>query len=139
MGSLTQVTIDFATSHLIFPKLIGGILALLGLTIALTRWPAISGSGAMWRRTFAALDKARFFGTLALLVVYFTLMEPVGSLWPNTGLGFLLCSIPFVFLSGVIFLHQRSPRAMVPLALVSVVIPSVIWWLFSDIFFLTLP
>jgi Ca2+/Na+ antiporter len=139
MGSLTGVSIDFAMSHLVFPKLIGSILGLLGLAILVTRRQTIAGSGAMWRETFSEMDKPRFFGTLALLVIYFFLMEPVGSLWPNTGLGFLLCSVPFVFLSGVIFMHHRGPRALAVLALISVTIPSLIWWLFAEVFFLTLP
>lgn len=139
MGSLTQVTIDFSTSHLIFPKLIGTILLLLGAAIVLTRRGAIARSGAMWSRTFADMDKSRFLGTLALTIVYFSAMEPIGNLWPNTGLGFLICSIPFVFLSGAIFAHDRSPRGLAALALVAVIAPTTVWWLFSSIFYLTLP
>lgn len=139
MGSLTHVTIDFPTSHLIFPTLIGTILLLLGVAIVLTRRGAIAGSGKMWSRTFAEMDKPRFLGTLALTIVYFSAMEPIGNLWPNTGLGFLICSIPFVFLSGAIFAHDRSPRGLAALALVAVIAPTTVWWLFSSIFYLTLP
>ncbi len=139
MGSITQVTIDFQTSHLVFPRLIGTILVLLGMAILATRHRQVMTAGAAWRRTLSEMDKPRFLGTIALTIVYFLLMEPVGNLWPNTGLGFLYCSIPFVFLAGLIFLHDRSLRTCIPLALVAVIVPTLVWWLFADVFFLTLP
>ncbi|MGV8953757.1 MAG: tripartite tricarboxylate transporter TctB family protein [Cypionkella sp.] len=139
MGELTRVKVDFATSHLIFPILIGGILLMLGLAILVTQRRDILSSGAMWRQTFAEMDKLRFFGTLALTVAYFSLMVPIGDFWPNTGIGFLLCSIPFVALTGVLFMHDRSPGKLVPVFIVAVVGPVLIWWLFTEIFYLTLP
>ena len=139
MGGLTKVEIDFATSHLIFPTLIGSVLLILGVAILVTRRREILGAGAMWRDTFVRMDRTRFFGALLLTVLYFVLMVPVGDIWPNTGMGFLLCSIPFVTLLGVLFMHDRSPRRVVPLLIVAVVAPLLTWWLLSEIFFLTLP
>jgi len=139
MGSLTHVTINFDTSHLVFPSVIGTVLAVLGLAILITRRQAILGSGRLWRDTFSAMDRFRFFGTLVLTVIYFSLMVPLGDIWPNTGMGFLICSIPFVFLTGLVFLHDRGPRSLWPLLLVALIAPTVVWWLFSYVFFLTLP
>ncbi len=139
MGDLTRVEIDFATSHLVFPTLIGIILLILGAAILVTQRREVLGSGAMWRETFARMDKPRFFGALILTVLYFTLMVPVGDFWPNTGMGFLLCSIPFVALTGVLFMHERTLRGLVPVFIVALAGPLLVWWLFSDVFFLTLP
>jgi hypothetical protein len=139
MGELTRVKVDFATSHLIFPTLIGIVLLILGVAILITRRREIVSAGAVWRETFARMDKFRFFGTLALTVVYFMLMVPVGDIWPNTGMGFLLCSVPFVALTGILFAHDRSLPKLVPMLVVAVVSPVVTWWLLSEIFFLTLP
>ncbi|OWY10369.1 hypothetical protein B6V72_17295 [Thioclava sp. F34-6] len=139
MGSLTHIKIDFDSSHLIFPTIIACILALLGIAIAITHRRAILASGAHWRGIFAQMDKLRFFGTLVLLLIYFSAMEPVGNIWPNTGMGFLLCSIPFVFLNGLLFLHQRGWRQVWPLALTALIAPTFVWWLFGDLFYLTLP
>jgi hypothetical protein len=66
-------------------------------------------------------------------------MVPVGSIWPNTGLGFLICSIPYVFLTGALFLHHRGLRDLIPVAVTAIVAPTLVWWLFTDLFFLTLP
>lgn len=139
MGTLTRVEIDFATSHLVFPTVIGCVLLVLGLAIAVTHRENILGSGVMWRTTFAEMDKPRFLGTLALTIAYFSLMVPVGDIWPNTGMGFLICSIPFLLMNGLLFMRDRSLRQVAPLAIVAALAPTLVWWLFSEVFFLTLP
>ena len=55
MADLLSVSINFETSHLLFPKLIGAILLLLGAAILVTHRRAIMNSGAMWSRTYAVL------------------------------------------------------------------------------------
>lgn len=139
MDSLTAVSVDFDTSHLIFPRLIGGMLLLLGAAILLRRRRALAGAGAFWADWARRCDKPRFFGAIGLTLAYFLLMVPVGDLWPNTGMGFLLCSIPFVFLSGLLFMHDRAARPVATLLAVALIAPGAVWWLFTDLFFLTLP
>ena len=139
MGELTRIKVDFATSHLIFPALIGAILLILGVAILITQRREVLGAATMWRDTFAQMDKPRFFGALVLTILYFSLMVPVGDFWPNTGMGFLLCSIPFVLLTGMLFMHERTLPRLIPVFIVALAGPLLVWWLFSDIFFLTLP
>jgi hypothetical protein len=139
MGDLMKISINFETSHLIFPTLIGVILLLLGLAILVTHRAAILNSGAMWSRTLTGMDKPRFFGTLLLTVVYFLLMVPVGDLWPNTGLGFLICSIPFVAAISILYMHERDARSLIPVLIVAIAAPTLVWWLFTYVFALTLP
>lgn len=139
MGALTQVTIDFERSHLLFPIIITIILVLLGLAILIRDRARIAGSGAYWQETIANLDKLRFFGTIALTLVYFLLMVPIGRIWPNTGMGFLICSIPYVFLTGLLFMHERTLRKIIPVVLTAVIAPTFVWWLFTHPFFLSLP
>ncbi|MCI4666468.1 MAG: tripartite tricarboxylate transporter TctB family protein [Neomegalonema sp.] len=139
MGELTKVSIDFATSHLIFPRIVGGLLLVLGLAILISRRKEIAGAGAHWREIWRQMDKLRLPGVLALTLIYFSLMVPIGDLWPNTGMGFLICSIPFVFLSGLLFMHERGRREILIMTAISLTIPPLVWWLFSEVFFLTLP
>ena len=80
-----------------------------------------------------------FFGTLILTVIYFLLMVPVGDRWPNTGLGFLICSIPFVAAISILYMHDRSPRSLIPVLIVAVAAPTLVWWLSTYVFALTLP
>ena len=48
MGFLTDVTIDFERSHLIFPTIIACVLAVLGLAILVRDRHRIAGAGAYW-------------------------------------------------------------------------------------------
>ncbi|MBS1302674.1 tripartite tricarboxylate transporter TctB family protein [Loktanella sp. SALINAS62] len=139
MENLTRVTIDFDTSHLIFPIMIGVILSLLGLAILIRDRAAIMSSGQMWATTFRDMDKPRFFGALAITIVYFLAMVPVGNIWPNAGYGFLICSVPYVIALGLLFMHSRSRAAIGSMLAVAIIAPPVVWWLFSEVFFLTLP
>ncbi len=139
MGQLTQVTIDFDRSHLLFPTIIAIVLGLLGLAIVIRDRARIMGAGAYWAGIWRDMDKPRFLGTVGLTLLYFSLMVPVGDLWPNTGRGFLFCSIPFVFLTGLLFMHDRTPRGLIPLAIVAIAGPIFVWWLFTYPLFLTLP
>ncbi|KMK65214.1 tripartite tricarboxylate transporter TctB family protein [Puniceibacterium sp. IMCC21224] len=139
MGSLTQVTIDFDKSHLVFPTIIACVLGLLGVTILLTRYRRIAHSGGNLSAVMSGMDKPRFLGTLVLTLIYFSAMVPVGDFWPNTGRGFLICSIPYVLLTGLLFMHDRTLRNAVPLIVVSLIAPTLIWYLFTELFFLTLP
>lgn len=139
MGDFTRVSIDFETSHLVFPTIIAVVLALLGIAILIVNRRQIAGAVGYWGGVLSAMDKTRFLGTVALTVVYFSLMTPVGYIWPNTGLGFLICSIPYVFLTGLMFMHDRSARALLPVVMTALVAPTIAWWVFTDLFFLTLP
>lgn len=139
MDDLTRVAIDFDTSHLIFPTIIAVVLGLLGLAILIRDRATIMGSGRMWASTFRDMDKARFLGSLVLTIAYFLLMVPVGNVCPNAGYGFLICSIPYVAALGLLFMHERTPVAIGALLAVAVIAPPVVWWLFSEVFFLTLP
>ena len=47
--------------------------------------------------------------------------------------------MPYVFLTGVLFMHDRSLRSLMPLTIVAVVGPIFVWWLFTYPLFLTLP
>lgn len=139
MGNLTQVKINFDTSHLIFPTIIGVLLAILALAILVTHYRAILAAGSYWGGIFTQMDKVRFFGTLGLTLAYFLLMVPVGNIWPNTGLGFLVCSVPYVILTGILFLHERKLSDIWPVVAAGIIAPVLVWWLFTEVFFLTLP
>ena len=139
MDRLTDISIDFQTSHLVFPTLVGALLGLLGLAILVRDRRAIAASGAMWARTFREMDKRRFLGALALTLVYFLAMVPVGNVWPNTGYGFLICSVPYIAALGVLFMHERTRGTIIAILAMAAIAPPLVWWLFSEIFFLTLP
>ena len=138
-GALVEVRVDFASSHLLFPRIVLAVLALLSVAILVSRRREIAAAFA--RRPFwpAGIDGARFFATLAITVAYFAALRPVGDRFPNTGLGFLLCSIPFLFALGTLYLHRRGPGALARMAACALIAPSVVWYLLSEVLTITLP
>ncbi|MEF2072911.1 tripartite tricarboxylate transporter TctB family protein [Consotaella aegiceratis] len=137
--SLFHVTVDFDTSHLIFPTIIGTILAILLVVVLVTRARTIAQTLPSIPRRAMAIDHVRFFGTLGITIVYFLAMPEVGDLFPNTGLGFYICSIPYIFLLGVLYRHDWSPRSLIGPTVNAVLAPTVVWYLLSELFNISLP
>ena len=112
--SLFDVNIAFDQSHLFFPKLITYILLGLLVIILISKRrrmaPALKQAGRAVLFAENGFDRWRFFGTLVLIIAYFYFMAVVGDAFPNTGYGFLLTSIPFVFLLDLLNLTSTSAR-----------------------------
>ncbi|WP_319411226.1 tripartite tricarboxylate transporter TctB family protein [uncultured Cohaesibacter sp.] len=150
-SSLFKVSIDFSQSHLFFPNIIHWILLILALLIALTEGPrylrkrralALEGNGndkVAASKVASKVDWLRLIGMLVLTILYFFAMEPVGEIFPNTGLGFLLTSIPFMFLLSILFVHEPGRREFVTIALSSIISPVVAWYVLAQMFQITLP
>lgn len=143
LSDLLKVQIDFDQSHLVFPTIIEWLLVVFALSILLQRHTAIRTSigrfvaslpPARWN-----FDKRRLFGTLALTVIYFVAMEPVGRLWPNTGLGFVICSVVFCLALARLLVHDITTRKWLAIVLTSLIGPVLAWYVFSEIFRVTLP
>jgi len=134
-----HVTVDFNTSHMIFPTIIAVILGILLISILITRGSTILATvtnGAWWP---AGIDHKRFFGTLALTVIYFLAMPTVGDIFPNTGLGFYLCSIPYLFALSTLLLHERCRRSLMIAAANALIAPTLVWYILSELFNISLP
>ncbi len=142
-NSLFKVSIDFSQSHLFFPHIIHWILLILAVLIALTSGPKLLRQMREKKKddkqTGAPTDWVRLLGTLVLTIIYFSLMETVGDLFPNTGFGFLFTSIPFMFLLSVLFVHQPGRREFVTITLSSIISPAVAWYVLAQMFNITLP
>jgi len=143
LSNLLKVHVDFDRSHLLFPTIIEWVLGILLLAIivvhgreVLEQWRA---SGLRRRIAQWQVDRKRLFGCLALTLVYFAAMEPVGQVYPNAGVGFLLTSIAYGLLLSWLFVHGTSRRKWVLISLNSVLTPLVVWLVFSHVFRITLP
>ena len=68
-------------------------------------------------------DRIRLFGTIVGVIIYFLLMDYVGTLFPNTGLGFLLVSIPFIIFLSFLYVHDLNRRKTVIILLNSTIAP----------------
>lgn len=144
LTQMLTVKIEFSQSHLLFPSLVQWLLLILLGLIALVEGPkrlaqvrAASASAAPAARR--PVDWVRLGGCLALTIVYFLAMEPVGKLLPNTGIGFLLTSIPYGVALSWLFVHDIDRRKGLLIGASSVATPLVVWAVFAYVFKITLP
>ena len=104
-----RINVEYSTQHWIFPIITIGILVILGvLLIALEGRARIkAGKGFFVKpgRFFVEhYDKFKFWGTIALMVVYFFLLDK---------LGFTFWSIICLFLFNTLFANKaqlKNPR-----------------------------
>lgn len=141
--SLFEVTIDFEQSHLFFPRIITWILiVMLGIILVRERRSIMPGLKRAGQAVFMGagdFDRFRFFGTLVLTTVYFYSMYVVGGIFPNTGYGFLLMSMPFIFLLALLYVDNRSRRNVAIIAATAIIAPALAWGILAQLFGITLP
>lgn len=142
-SDMFRVAVDFGTSHLLFPTIIEWVMAALGLAILVThgpKWVAELRSKPFAQRMAAwEVDKRRLYGCLILTPVYFAAMEPVGSIYPNVGVGFLLTSYVYGFALSWLFVRDNSRRKTVLMGLNALITTTFVWFVFSFVFKITLP
>lgn len=143
LSSLFRVTVDFDQSHMLFPIIVMWVLAFLLLLIALVYGipylRAIRSGEKKLSFSTAHIDKIRLLGTIILTIFYFVSMDFVGGFFPNTGLGFLLMSIPFMLLLSLLYAHELNRRKIIAIALNAVIAPSIAWYVLAQLFNITLP
>lgn len=140
---LLNIKIDFDQSHLFFPKIIFGILLLLGFAILILYGKdfikqMVKGEA---KRSFfiEGCDKVKLMGTFFLIFIYFLLLEPVGKLIPNTGFGFVMTSIIFIFCTSLLYMDKRNTKNIAIASLVAILAPTLCWYILGYVFNLTLP
>lgn len=142
-SSLLAIKIDFEQSHIFFPTIIVWTLAILLVLILIFNGIPYLRSFLNGERTLnlslAHVDKIRLPGTLILTVLYFLLMDYVGTFFPNMGYGFLFVSIPFIFLISILYVHDINRKKLVAITLNAFIAPSLAWFLLAKIFSITLP
>lgn len=142
-SSLLEIKIDFDQSHIFFPTIVAWTLAFLFLLIMFFNGIPYIRSYLNGTRTinfsFAHIDKIRLPGTLILTVIYFILMDYVGTFFPNMGYGFLFVSIPFIFLISILYVYDINRKKLVVITLNAIIAPTLAWFLLAKIFNITLP
>ena len=143
MSELFTVTIEFQQSHQFFPGIIHWMLLLIVLLILVLEAPPYLREVRAGRRslpfTKGPFDTSRFFGTLVLTLAYFLAMPWVGGFFPNTGLGFLIMSIPYMAALSLLYLHERDRRHLTKIGLTAIIAPVVAWFILAKLFAITLP
>ncbi len=133
MKDLLTIEMTFSEYHLIFPRLVLGILVvLLILLLVIHLGKRIKERNFTFKPKFFKenFDKRKFFGTIILLVGYVFLLEIIG---------FLASSILFMFFIMLLFIGNIKRKSIIYSVLNSVVTSFAIWYLFGTVFNITLP
>lgn len=140
-SSLNTVVIDFDQSHLFFPRIIITIIAIMGLVIVVTNFRPVLRAIRSGRYQFFVknADFFRLIATFALIPAYFWLMDFIGTVLPNMGLGFLLGSIPFVFLMSMLYCHEKTRRNMAIIVANALIAPTFVWVVLYHFFLVSMP
>ncbi|WP_068108281.1 tripartite tricarboxylate transporter TctB family protein [Tropicimonas marinistellae] len=138
-----SIAIDFPQSHLFFPNIVHWVLLILALSIALVHGREIIHHVQGWAESYREhgldYDRLRLFGTLGLVIAYFLLMNWVGQLFPNTGMGFLLVSMPFMALLSLLYVHDINRKKVLIILANAIIAPFMAWYVLAQLFFITLP
>lgn len=136
MGDLFKLKIVHSQSHWFFPKIIIGILIVLGLILIIQgivkakkeNRPFIQFKG---KRFFVEdYDKVKLFGTVILFVLYIIFLNIVG---------FIIAGIIFITLFNILYATERNVKQVVVSVIISTIASVVLWFIFGYIFNVTLP
>ncbi|MBF7096631.1 tripartite tricarboxylate transporter TctB family protein [Alkalibacter sp. M17DMB] len=117
---------------MLFPKIVLGILAILAVTIGIQEFKKKKECKAKDKECFfmEGFDKLKLFGTLALFIGYIFAME-----W----FSFLPASIVFMMLFNLLYAGWHSKKSIIVSAIISIVTPTLVWYIFGIVFNITLP
>ena len=129
-----MINVVYSTEHWIVPRIVIGILIVLGIIILVTEARARVAKGGSVIPKFEPFfikdaDLVKLFGTLILFAAYIVVLNI---------LGFTLTSIIFVFLFNVLY-TGFSPKAVVTSIIIALVASILISVLFGVVFKITLP
>ncbi|NLE68611.1 MAG: tripartite tricarboxylate transporter TctB family protein [Clostridiales bacterium] len=150
MKDLFKLNYKYSDSHLVVPRIIGGILILLAVLLVIERAKRCKKEGKPffdlkgYRFFEKNYSKLKFWGSLAILAAYFALLEVIH---------FLPASLIFIFLLNVLYDDSINLAALFgkaegpvirwkPLltsAMITVVFSVGVWYLFGTVFNITLP
>jgi hypothetical protein len=135
MADLFKIKIVYSSSHLIFPKIVIGILIILGLIMFIQALAENKKQGKSFnfkgKKFFVEnYDKLKFWGALVLFILYILSLELIG---------FLPASLIFVFLFNILFAGAKNKKSILVSAIISIVASVGIWYIFGYLFNITLP
>jgi putative tricarboxylic transport membrane protein len=134
LKDLLTVELKFSEYHTIFPKIMLTILIFLAVLMLLLNIFKRMKEGRMKEFHFQFFvdnyDKLKFYGTLVLLIAYGFVLELVG---------FLPASILFMFLISLLFIGNVKKKSVVVSLANSLATTFAIWYLFGQLFDITLP
>ena len=136
MADLFKVKIIHSQSHLVFPKIVIGILIILSIVLIIQALIKAKKENRPFiniknKKFFEEnYDKIKFWGSIILFILYIMSLEI---------LGFLFGSIIFITLFNVLYAGTKNKKSLFFSVLISVIASFILWFLFGYVFNVTLP
>lgn len=136
MADLFKIKIVHSQSHLVFPRIIIGVLIFLLLVIVLQSVIKAKKENKPFinlknKKFFGEnYDKLKFYGTLILFVLYILFMDIIG---------FLPSSIIFITLFNVLYAATKEKKSIITSIIISTIASVILWFIFGYVFNVTLP
>ncbi|SKA84515.1 Tripartite tricarboxylate transporter TctB family protein [Caloramator quimbayensis] len=136
MFDLFKIKIVYSKSHWVMPKIIIGVLIILGIIILIQESmkakrenrPLFNFKG---KRFFVEnYDKLKLFGSIALLIIYIYAMK---------FLGFIFGSIIVISLFNILYSPKKDKKSILICIAISVIETLILWFVFGYLFEITLP
>ena len=140
MSAFLKEWLKIRNMHLFFPVMIGSICLFLLAVIAFQRFLKCRRNGTPfidlkdYRFFKPGYDKVKLWGSLILFIGYLTALPWLHFVW---------ASVIFIFLFNALFDKQKGEpfkvKSLVISALISVICSLGVWYLFFQVFNITLP
>ncbi len=135
MADLFRIDITLSRSHWVVPRIIIGLLIIIGAVLIvqniISKYKRRKTSPIKRQRFYEeGSDKLKLFGSMILLTTYIYVLDSIG---------FLVSSLIFVFLFGVLFEGKKELKSILGSAILSIVVSLSSWYIFGVFFNITLP
>ena len=135
MAEFFKIKIVYSTSHLLFPKIIIAILVILFVIMMIQRFfdtrknnkPFINKDFRFFNKD---CDKFKLAGSAILLVAYCFALNLIG---------FIAGSIIFISLFHILFAEKRTLKRILISIGISTVETLLVWYIFANLLYVTLP
>lgn len=137
---MLDVSVNFAESHWLFPKIIITCLICLFVIILVKERNAIIHHVQGF--SFKAIlnhENYKAYLFLVLISIYILLMESLSEVFPNTGYAFLITTVPFLFLIPFLLDKEINKRKLIYITINSILSPVIAWVVLGQMFGITLP
>ncbi|UJL45716.1 tripartite tricarboxylate transporter TctB family protein [Virgibacillus sp. NKC19-16] len=133
MTDFFTIELSYSNYHLIFPKIIASILIMIGIVLLVTslikKWKA-KKLRFQFKFFSENYDKVKIYGTIILLIVYVLTLEIIG---------FVPASIIFMVLVTLLYIGNIKKKSITVSITNSLATTIVIWYVFGQLFDITLP
>ncbi|MFD2705232.1 tripartite tricarboxylate transporter TctB family protein [Salibacterium lacus] len=133
MSDFFTIEMSYNTYHIIFPRIILGILIILGLILLAANIKKVAGKEGK-RVSFQFFtenyDKLKLYGTMVLLILYAAVLPRIG---------FLAASLLFMFAITLLYIGNVKLRSIFISLSNSLATVLIVWYVFGNLFSITLP